>query len=174
VVTRERSIGKGGNLTAAVAKVIDRARAPVAPLFLLCDADLGSSAGELRELLDAIRSGECDLAIAAFRRRAGGGFGVAVGYAARAIERLCGYRATAPISGQRALSAEAMRACFPFAPGFGMEIGITVDVVRAGLPVREIELDLEHRATGKSLGGFAHRGRQLRDFRRVYSLKRSG
>ena len=89
-----------------------------------------------------------------------------------AIERLCGYRAGAPISGQRALSPEAMRACFPFAPGYGMEIGITVDVVRAGLAVREIELDLEHRATGKSFGGFLHRGRQLRDFTRVYRLKR--
>jgi glucosyl-3-phosphoglycerate synthase len=48
-----------------------------------------------------------------------------------------------------------------------MEIGITVDVVRAGLRVREIELDLEHRATGRTLAGFIHRARQLRDFRRA-------
>ena len=172
VVSRERSVGKGGNMTAAVASVVDRAREPDAPLFLLCDGDLGASAAELTPLLEAVRAGECDLAIAAFRRRVGGGFGVALRYAAWAIERLCGYRAGAPISGQRALSPVAMRACFPFAPGYGMEIGITVDVVRAGLGVRELELDLEHRATGKSLGGFVHRGRQLRDFTRVYRVKR--
>jgi hypothetical protein len=65
-----------------------------------------------------------------------------------------------------------MRSAHPFAVGYGMEIGITVDVVRAGLAVREIELDLAHRATGKSLGGFLHRARQLRDFRRVYRDKR--
>jgi glycosyltransferase involved in cell wall biosynthesis len=172
VVSRERSVGKGGNVTAAVAEVIDRAREPDAPLFLLCDGDLGASAARLTPLLDAVRDGECDLAIAAFRRRLGGGFGVALSYAARTIERLCGYQAGAPISGQRALTPAAMRACFPFAPGYGMEIGITVDVVRAGLAVREIELDLEHRATGKSLGGFLHRARQLRDFRRTHRLKR--
>jgi hypothetical protein len=49
-----------------------------------------------------------------------------------------------------------------------MEIGITIDAVRAGYRVREIELDLEHRATGRTLGGFAHRARQLVDFARVY------
>ena len=32
-----------------------------------------------------------------------------------------------------------------------MEIGMTVDAVRAGLTVREIELDLAHRATGKTV-----------------------
>ena len=170
VVSRGRPHGKGGNLTAA-AKAALPDPGP-APFVLLCDGDLGASAVRLVPLLDAVRAGECDLAIAAFRRRVGGGFGIALRYAAWAIERLCGYRAGAPISGQRALSPDAISACLPFAPGYGMEIGITVDVVRAGLRVREIELDLEHRATGRSFGGFVHRGRQLRDFTRVYRLKR--
>ena len=172
VVSRGRPHGKGGNMTAAAATVIDRAGQPGAPIFLLCDGDLGDSAGELNALVDAVDAGECDLAIAAFRRRVGGGFGVALRYAARAIERLCGYRAIAPISGQRALSPAAMRAAYPFAAGYGMEIGITVDVVRAGLRVREIELDLEHRATGRTLAGFLHRARQLRDFRRAVRSRR--
>ena len=38
---------------------------------------------------------------------------------------------------------------------------MTIDAVRAGYRLREVELDLEHRATGRSLGGFLHRGRQL-------------
>ena len=42
----------------------------------------------------------------------------------------------------------------------------------AGRAVDERELDLEHRATGKSIGGFLHRARQLRDFTRVYRQKR--
>lgn len=168
VVTRERPVGKGGNMTAAAATVIDRAREPDPPIFLLCDGDLGASAGELRRLLDPVAAGECDLAIAAFRRRVGGGFGVALRYARWAIRRRSSYEAGAPISGQRALSPAAMRSSFPFAASYGMEIGITVDCVRAGLRVQEIELDLEHRATGRSLSGFIHRARQLRDFTRVY------
>jgi len=77
----------------------------------------------------------------------------------------------APISGQRALRTDALRAALPFAAGFGMEIGITVDAVRAGYRLGEYELDLKHRATGRTLGGFRHRGVQLRDFARVYRAR---
>ena len=157
-------------MTAAVEAVLSEGEAP--KVVLVCDGDLGESARRLSPLVEAVARRECDLAIAAFRVRVGGGFGIALGYAKWAIERLCGYHATAPISGQRALSPAALRVALPFAPGYGMEIGITTDVVRAGLAVCEIELDLEHRATGRSIGGFLHRARQLRDFTRVYRLKR--
>jgi glycosyltransferase involved in cell wall biosynthesis len=141
---------------------------PARPIVLLADADLAASAARLRSLAEAVAGDEADIAVAAFARRVGGGFGLALGFARWAIERRCGFVATAPISGQRALSYEALAAVAPFRDGFGMEIGMTVDAVRAGLRVREIELDLAHRATGKSLAGFIHRGRQLRDFMRVY------
>jgi hypothetical protein len=38
---------------------------------------------------------------------------------------------------------------------------MTIDAVRAGVPVEEIELELEHRATRRDARGFLHRGRQL-------------
>jgi hypothetical protein len=53
-----------------------------------------------------------------------------------------------------------------------MEIGMTVDAVRAGHRVVEIELDLAHRAGGRTPAGFAHRARQLVDFARVYVARR--
>jgi hypothetical protein len=99
---------------------------------------------------------------------------LAVGFARFAVRRLCGARARAPISGQRALRVEALQASLPFAAGFGMEIGMTVDAVRAGHTLREYELDLEHRATSRSPAGFLHRGVQLRDFLRVYASRRRG
>jgi len=172
VVSAERSHGKGANVSAAVETVIHRTAEPVAPTFLLCDGDLGDSAGELAGLVDAVDSGDADLAIAAFANRVGGGFGVALGFARWAIENRSGYRAGAPISGQRALTAELLRRACPFAAGYGMEIGITVDAVRSGFAVREVELDLTHRATGRTLGGFLHRARQLRDFVRVWWARR--
>jgi glycosyltransferase involved in cell wall biosynthesis len=171
VVSRGRPHGKGANVTAAAEAALSESEPH---LVLVCDGDLGRSAAELVALVAAVRDDECDLAIAAFRRRVGGGFGVALRYAGWAIERLSGYRATAPISGQRAMRGEVLRAVLPFAEGFGMEIGMTVDAVRAGYRVHELELDLEHRATGRTLGGFLHRARQLRDFRHVYRLKRRG
>jgi glycosyltransferase involved in cell wall biosynthesis len=170
VVSRGKPHGKGANVTAAVEAALSAH--PVPDLVLLCDGDLGASAGRLAPLVDAVERGECDLAVAAFSRRVGGGFGFALGFARWAIRRLCGAETTAPISGQRALRVEALRATLPFAAGFGMEIGMTVDAVRAGYRLGEHELDLEHRATGRSLAGFLHRGVQLRDFARVYAARR--
>jgi glycosyltransferase involved in cell wall biosynthesis len=170
VVSRGRPHGKGANVTAAAEAALS---APDPPrLVLLCDGDLGGSAARLAPLVAAVRAGECDLAVAAFARRLGGGFGLALGFARWAIRRRCGLETEAPISGQRAMRVEVLRAALPFATGYGMEIGITVDAVRAGYRLREYELDLEHRATGRSLAGFLHRAGQLRDFARVYRSRR--
>jgi hypothetical protein len=157
-------------MTAAVEAALSVEPAP--RLVLICDGDLGASAARLAPLVEAVRQGECDLAVAAFSRRVGGGFGLALGFAHWAIRRLCGVETRAPISGQRALRAEVLGAVLPFAAGFGMEIGMTVDAVRAGYSVAEYELDLEHRSTGRTLAGFAHRAAQLRDFARAYVARR--
>jgi glycosyltransferase involved in cell wall biosynthesis len=170
VVSRGRPHGKGANVTAAAHAALGAEPAP--RVVLLCDGDLGASATRLEPLVEAVRGGECDLAVAAFARRLGGGFGIALGFARLAVQRLCGLQTEAPISGQRALRVEALRASLPFAPGFGMEIGMTVDVVRAGYRVREYELDLSHRASGRTLSGFLHRATQLRDFLCVYVTRR--
>ena len=170
VVNRRRPHGKGANVTAAAEAALS---VPAPPrLVLLCDGDLGASAARLAPLVEVVRRGECDLAVAAFSRRLGGGFGFALGFARWAIRRRCGLETEAPISGQRAMRVEVLRDVLPLAPAYGMEIGMTVDAVRAGFRLREYELDLEHRATGRNLAGFAHRARQLRDFARVYWSRR--
>jgi hypothetical protein len=140
-------LGKGEALNAA-----ERA-APPGPV-LLCDADLDGDPSPLAE------SG-CDLAVAVFSSRQGGGFGIAKGVARALLEARTGRSFAEPLSGQRFLSERARAACFPLARGFGCEVRMTIDAVRAGLDVREIELDLGHRPTGRDLAGFIHRGRQL-------------
>ncbi len=173
VVSRRRPHGKGANVTAAAEAALDGV-GDGDPVVLLCDADLGASAAELQPLVAAVREGSCDLAIAGFRHRVGGGLGITLGFARWAIARRCGYRATAALSGQRAMRAAALRELLPLAPGYGLETAMTIDAVRAGYRVREIELELEHRATGRSLGGFLHRGRQLRDIAAAYRSRRRG
>lgn len=173
VVRSERNVGKGGAATLAAQRLLALADAPdPKPVVLLCDGDLATSAEALAQLVETVRRGEADLAVAAFQRRVGGGFGWALGFARWAIRRRCGYEAGAPISGQRALRADVLPAVVPFAPRFGMEIGMTIDAVRAGFRVREVELPLAHRATGRTLRGFLHRGRQLGDFVAVYLARR--
>jgi Glycosyl transferase family 2 len=148
-VLRLPRLGKGQALALA-----EREAAP-GPL-LLCDADLE---GDLAPLLAA----DADLAVAAFRERQGGGFGIAKRAARALIRTLAGFDAREPLSGQRGLSPAARAASFPTAPGFGCEVRMTIDAARAGLRIQEIDLPLRHRATGRDPGGFAHRARQLLD-----------
>jgi hypothetical protein len=141
--------GKGQALSAA-----ERA-APPGPL-LLCDADLAGDLGPLAE-------SDADVAIAAFAERQGGGFGLVKRAAQGLLRAAAAFDAREPLSGQRALSARARDACFPLAGGFGCDARMTLDALRARLRVEEVALPLSHRATGRDLRGFAHRGRQLVD-----------
>jgi glycosyltransferase involved in cell wall biosynthesis len=109
--------GKGQALTLA-----EREAPPGA--LLLCDADL---AGDLSRLVDA----DADVAVAAFAERHGGGFGIAKATARRLIRARAGVEAREPLSGQRALSAEARALVFPLAAGFGCEVRATIDAARS-------------------------------------------
>jgi hypothetical protein len=149
VVIRLGRRGKGEALS-----VGECAAAP-GPL-LVCDADLR---GSLRPLGES----DADLVVAAFTRRSGGGFGIAKRVARRLIDLRTGFAPREPLSGQRRLSARARAAVFPLAPGFGCETRMTIDALRAGLTIDEVDVELEHLPTGRDLAGFLHRGRQLLD-----------
>jgi glycosyltransferase involved in cell wall biosynthesis len=202
VVRSERSIGKGGAATLAAREVLalldpdataisDEAVASTGAssvassassaasslasavrVVVLCDGDLGESAALLTPLAAEVREDRADLAVALFAKRVGGGLGLVVGFARWGIRRRCGLEPKAPISGQRALRLSALEVVLPFAEGFGMEVGMTIDAARAGQRLVEVELDLHHRATGRSLSGFAHRGGQLLDCARAYLARR--
>jgi glycosyltransferase involved in cell wall biosynthesis len=172
VVARGRRHGKGGAASAGAEAMLSVPEGADDALVVLCDGDLGSSAARLADLVRRVADDECDIAIAIFTRKQGGGFGIARGFASWAIRNLTGFEARAPISGQRAMTVQVLRDVLPFAAGFGMEIGMTVDALRAGYRLAEVELDLDHRATGRSASGFVHRGRQLLDFSRAYVSRR--
>jgi glucosyl-3-phosphoglycerate synthase len=184
VISRGRPHGKGANVTAAAEAALDELdhggpareaeKPPSDVTVLLCDADLGESAARLTPLLDAVESDRCDLAVAAFEQPRGGGFGISRGYARRAVERVSGLRLAAPLSGQRAMRLSTLRGLLPFADGWGLEVGMTIDAARSGVRIEEVELPLSHRVTGRTPAGFAHRAHQLRDIRRAVRERRLG
>lgn len=171
LVRASRRMGKGGVATTAARRLLEQDGMPP-DVVLLCDGDLGDSAGLLVALTEPVGAGELDLAVAVFSQRVGGGLGVAVGFARRALRGLCGLELDAPISGQRAVRGDALATLLPFAARFGMEMGMTVDAVRGGLQLGEVEVALVHRATGRTPAGFLHRGRQLADLALVYLDRR--
>jgi glucosyl-3-phosphoglycerate synthase len=158
VLRASRRRGKGRAIEEALERL------PPAGVWLLVDGDLEETASRLGPLVDAVREGSSDVAIAAFPKLGGGGFGMVKRAAARLIRTACGFDAREPLSGQRALTASALAAVRPLAPGFGVEVGMTIDAVRAGLRVIEIPIEgLSHRPTGRGVRGFAHRARQGAD-----------
>jgi glycosyltransferase involved in cell wall biosynthesis len=155
VLAAPRAVGKGGALEAA----IDRSRP--ADVYLFLDGDLGKSAGEGAAILGEVVEGRADLAIGVLPREPRhGGFRLVKGFAARAIERLAKFRTKEPLSGQRAITREVLEAVRPLAPGFAVEVAMTIDAVRAGFRVIEVPVAMEHDPSGRDVAGFVHRGRQ--------------
>jgi glycosyltransferase involved in cell wall biosynthesis len=171
LISRRRPHGKGANVAAAAEAVIGEF--PHDATVLLCDADLGASAGALTPLVEAVEAGRCDLAIGRPMDSRGGGFGITLGYARRVVERLSGASFEAPLSGQRAMRVSTLRRLLPFADGWGIEAGMTIDALRAGMRIEGIELPLAHRVTGRTPAGFLHRARQLHDIRRAARSRRT-
>jgi hypothetical protein len=60
----------------------------------------------------------------------------------------------------------------PLARGFGVEVGLTIDALRAGARVVECPVPLRHRVTGTGWRDQWHRARQYRDVRRALAARR--
>ncbi len=163
VLRLDRARGKGRALEGALARLRDRA----ADVWLLADGDLAETAASLDMVLAPVMAGEADLAIATFPPGQAGGFGLVKRAARHAIRLGSGLDVREPLSGQRALTAEALEAVRPLARGFGVETAMTIDAVRAGLRVLEVPAELGHRPTFRDVRGFAHRGRQGWDILRA-------
>lgn len=151
-----RSGGKGHALRLGLLRV--RLLEPDA--VLLADADLGPSAARLAALLEALDDRH-PIVVAAFPPAGTkGGFGLVKTFSRRAILRRTGYAPAEPLSGQRALLTPVLATLPGIAPGFGAEVGMTLDLLSTGMKPLELPLPLAHRPTGRNLAGFAHRARQ--------------
>jgi glycosyltransferase involved in cell wall biosynthesis len=132
--------------------------------LLFLDADLGASAGAASALAAPVRAGTADLTIAVFSERVRrGGFGFVTTTAGAGIERATGWTPAQPLNGQRCLTRAAFSAALPLARGWGAETGMTIDLLRKGLRIVEVEVPMSHRATGKDWRSQLHRLQQLRD-----------
>lgn len=174
VIRLETNAGKGGALNAGF-KHAD------GEIILLLDADLGESASEGSKLLQPVVDDDADMTIGRFNKSAvisseklsagSKGFGTVVKIARFGIKILTGVNITAPLSGQRAIKREIIEKMGSFPSGFGVEAGITIDVIRIGERVLEVPVNMGHRASGRDLRGFLHRGQQMVDVLKILLIK---
>lgn len=130
-------------------------------IVVFVDGDVGSSAREIRHLVEAIRGLETGMVVGvlppAGRR---GGFGLVVRLARAMVYGRTGKQLRAPLSGQRALHWAALQRLKGLAKGFGVEVGLAIDLISAGVEVKELEVAMTHRHMGRGWRGFYHRARQ--------------
>jgi len=165
VVRAPKNRGKAAAMergAAQVAALEDAAGLSGRPLLFL-DADLESTATAAGVLLPPVLRGQSDMTIAILPRQivAGGGHGFVVRLAQDGIEQATAWRAIQPLSGQRALTRAAFDAALPLASGWGVEVGLTIDLVRKGFRVSEIPTEFHHRVTGTDWRAKRHRARQF-------------
>ncbi|MFI7586102.1 glycosyltransferase [Spongisporangium articulatum] len=168
VVKHPKNKGKAGAMSSGAARVasLDRSQKQPAPRALLfLDADLEGSAAAAAALAEPVLKGELDMSIATIPPQAtsGGGRGRVVKLATKGIERETGWTPKQPLSGNRCLTRKAFDAAKPLAPGWGVEVGLTIDLLHDGFRVGEVEADLHHRVTGTSKADQKHRADQYRD-----------
>ena len=167
VLRHGRTRGKGAAMETgaeAVGLLERNEDRPVPRHLLFLDADLAESAAYGAALVQPVRDGQADMTIAVFSERVrAGGHGFVVALSGSGIRRATGWRPAQPLNGQRCLTRAAFEAARPLAPGWGVETGMTIDLLRLGLRVTEVEVPMAHRATGGDWHAQLHRARQFAD-----------
>ncbi|MEO8107148.1 MAG: glycosyltransferase family 2 protein [Actinomycetes bacterium] len=156
--------GKGAAMESGVRFLWSKGRATEDDhVLLFLDADLQSTAGAAEVLIPPVTSGATDMCIANLPTQdaSGGGHGFVVELARAGIRQATGEVMKQPLSGQRAMTTRAFKGALPLARGFGVEVGLTIDVLRAGLRVIEVPSEFQHRVTGRDFKAQVHRANQF-------------
>lgn len=149
-------------------------------LLLFVDADLGDSAVECAPLVETVYNTDVDCAIAFFPPQQGaGGHGVVTGFARKSIYKATGWSPRQPLSGQRCLTGKAMKDAMPLAHDWGVETGMTIDLLVKGYTLQEVPCDLTHRVSKNDFAGYWHRAKQYKGvwfavlIRKIFGVKAS-
>ena len=144
-----------------------------ADIVVFLDADVGKTSSEVIKIIRPVLDDECDVAIARFRPASKkGGMGFVKRLAKDSVYEMTGVELNSTISGQRAFKREVIDR-FDFMPdGYGVEVGMTVDILKWGYRVNEYLVDMTHNETGRDLKGFIHRGKQYLHIKKIVKQKK--
>lgn len=161
----EPNRGKGGALREGIKKA-------QGDIIVFLDADLKESSYEIHKLVTPILKNDADVVIAKFKPpKKKGGFGFVKTLASRGVKFFTGKEFRSSLSGQRAFKKEVIEDIKHIPDGFGLEVGMLIDILKKGYSVIEVETDMYHDVTGRDIKGFIHRGKQFFDILKVLISK---
>lgn len=152
-----KNFGKGYAVNYGISKSIHNSE-----IIVLLDSDLGDSAREVDKLIYPVLHNEADVTIAKFPQALRkGGFGLVKNLARYGVHFYTGQMIYTSLSGQRAFKSDVLEQLGKFPLDYGIEIGMTIDILRKGYKIKEVEVNMTHRETGRDMAGFLHRGKQF-------------
>lgn len=142
-------------------------------IIVFLDADLGKSSSEVTKIIEPVIDDECDVSIARFRpAKKKGGMGFVKKLARDSVYQITGVELNATISGQRAFKREVIEKFDNIPDGYGVEVGMTIDILKWNYRVKEYIVDMTHNETGRDLSGFIHRGKQYIHIKKIVNKKK--
>ena len=168
VAKEVKSRGKGYALNNGLKIAMEKA-----DIIGFLDADLGSSSKEVSKLITPILNTEPDVIIAKFPpAKKKGGLGFVKGLAKSSVLEMTGVELDATLSGQRIFKKEVLEKFDEIPFGYGVEVGMTIDILKYGYRIKEVLVNMTHSETGRDLQGFIHRGKQYYHIKKVLRQKK--
>ena len=163
----DKNRGKGYALNFGLKKAMEKA-----DIIGFLDGDLGSSASEVKKLIMPILNNEADVIIAKFPpAKKKGGLGFVKRLAKESVFEMTGVELDSTLSGQRIFKKEVLEKFEEIPYGYGVEVGMTIDILKYGYTIKEVLVNMTHSETGRDLKGFIHRGKQYYHIKKVLKAK---
>ena len=168
VFTLDKNKGKGFALNYGLKIAMENA-----DIIGFLDGDLGSSSSEVEKLITPIINNEADVIIAKFPpAKKKGGLGFVKGLAKQSVLDMTGEELDATLSGQRLFKKEVLQQFEEIPFGYGVEVGMTIDILKKGYKIKEVLVNMTHSETGRDFKGFIHRGKQYYHIKKVLRKKK--
>lgn len=176
VVRSPKNLGKGRALKLGIEELC-RKNPDDNDIILFIDADIEDTASRAELLLKKLMDcGRGFYTVAVFPPpKKKGGFGFVKGLSKNFILKEFGVELKAPISGQRAtFFGDLKKALKAFEYGFGLEVAFHYLMLKNNIKPIEVEVEMRHRETGRSLKDFIHRGKQFLSILKVITDAKLG
>ncbi len=167
LIKHEKNRGKATALKTGL-----KAASEGADIIVFLDGDLEESSQEAEKLIQPLLRGEAEVTIAQFpspKKKVG--FGLVKGLIYLGQKIYTGKSIRSALSGQRAFKREILNHIKIPHNGYGIELSMTIDLLRQGVAIKEVPVEMKHNETGRDLRGFLHRGRQFIHIFKVILMK---